>query len=260
MQVDYVLYRQLDRFGKRILGHDPIIQSLIMGAMITAAQVLSRLRKLGSPENVAGMARFGIAPAQAFGAPSEPVKRLAREIGRNSALAAQLWDTGVHEARILAAWLIDPALLTRKEMDRWARDFDSWAICDHCCIHLFRKTPFAWDKALQWSRRRREYVKRAGFAMMATLAVHDKQAPDKAFLALLPLIEREAADRRNFVKKAVNWALREVGKRNTALGAAAMETAARLKQSESPSARWIGSDALRELKAKSRALSAGKTG
>ena len=228
--------------------------------MLTAAQILSRLRRLGSPENVAGMARFGIAPAQAFGVPSEPIRRLAREIGRDSALAAQLWDTGVHEARILAALVIDPVSMTRKEMERWARDFDSWAVCDHCCIHLFRKTPFAWDKAVAWSGRRREYVKRAGFAMMATLAVHDKQASDKEFLALLPIIEREATDGRNSVKKAVNWALRQIGKRNAALGEAAMETAARLKQSESPSTRWIGADALRELKAKSLKFSAGKTG
>jgi 3-methyladenine DNA glycosylase AlkD len=206
------------------------------------------------------MARFGIAPAQAFGVPSEPIRRLARGIGRDSALAAQLWDTGVHEARILAALVIDPVSMTRKEMERWARDFDSWAVCDHCCIHLFRKTAFAWDKAILWSGRRQEYVKRAGFALMATLAVHDKQASDRAFLALLAIIEREAADARNFVSKAVNWALRQIGKRNPALGGAAMETASRLRQSESPSARWIGADAMRELKAKSLKLSAGKTG
>ena len=206
------------------------------------------------------MARFGIAPAQAFGVPSEPIRRLAREIGPDSALAMELWDTGVHEGRMVAAFLIDPASMTRKEMERWARDFDSWAICDHCCIHLFRKTRFAWDKALRWSGRRREYVKRAGFAMMATLAVHDKQASDKEFLALLPVIERQATDARNSVKKAVSWALRQIGKRNAALGKAAMETASRLKQSESPSARWIGADALRELRAKSRTLSAGKRG
>jgi 3-methyladenine DNA glycosylase AlkD len=206
------------------------------------------------------MARFGIAPARAFGVPSEPIRLLAREIGRDSVLAVQLWDTGVHEARILAAFLIDPTSMTRREMERWARDFDSWAVCDHCCIHLFRKTRFARDKALRWSGRRREYVKRAGFAMMATLAVHDKQASDKEFLALLPVIERQATDARNSVKKAVSWALRQIGKRNAALGKAAMETASRLRQSESPSARWIGADALRELRAKSRTLSAGKTG
>lgn len=260
MQVDHVLYRKLHRFGKRIVEHDPIIQLIgYDGRMLTTAQVLSKLRELGSPENVAGMARFGIAPAQAFGVPSEPIQRLAREIGRDSALAGQLWDTGIHEARILAAWVIEPASMTRKEMERWAREFDSWAVCDHCCIHLFRKTPFAWDKAVEWSGRRQEYVKRAGFAMMATLAVHDKHASDKAFLALLPIIEREAPDARNFVKKAVNWALRQIGKRNAVLRKAAMETASRLKQSESPSARWIGSDALRELRTKTLALSAGKT-
>jgi 3-methyladenine DNA glycosylase AlkD len=200
------------------------------------------------------MARFGIAPARAYGVSAPSIQQLAREIGLNSALASQLWDTGVHDARILAAYVMDPADLTRREMERWAKDFDSWAMCDNACLHLFRKTPFAWSKANEWSARRNEYVKRAGFALMATLAVHDKAADDAVFIALLPLIEREAHDERNFVKKAVNWALRQIGKRNASLCIVAMECAERLKASDSRSARWIGSDALRELRSKSRLL------
>ena len=217
---------------------------------MTASQVLAELRRLGSPANVEGMARFGIAPVHAYGVSAPQLSELHRQIGQNSGLALQLWRSGVHDARILAAYVMDPSALTRSEMEHWARDFDSWAVCDNACMHLFRKTSFAWAKAIQWSARRKEYVKRAGFALMATLAVHDKNADDQAFLGLLPIIEREAWDERNFVKKAVNWALRQIGKRNEPLRQAAMECAARLKASESRSARWIGSDALRELQRK----------
>lgn len=222
---------------------------------MTVNRVLAKLRQHGSAENVEGMARFGIKPARAYGVPSSVLQSLAREIGQDSALASQLWNTGVHDARILAAYVMDPADLTRREMERWAREFDSWAVCDNACMHLFRKTSFAWAKAIEWSSRRNEYVKRAGFTLMATLTVHDKKAEDAAFLTLLANIEREAHDERNFVKKAVNWALRQIGKRNVALCAAAMQCAERLKKSESRSARWIGSDALRELRLKSAALS-----
>jgi 3-methyladenine DNA glycosylase AlkD len=217
---------------------------------MTVDRVLARLRRLGNAENVAGMARYGIKPAKVYGVSSVPIKRLARECGRDSALASALWDTGVHEARILAAYVMDPVDLTRREMERWARDFDSWAVCDNACMHLLRKTPFAWSKAIEWSARRSEYVKRAGFALMATLAVHDKKAVNSQFLALLPIIERESQDDRNFVKKAVNWALRQIGKRNSELRAAALACSQRLKASESRSARWIGADAFRELQAK----------
>ena len=181
------------------------------------------------------MARFGITSRRVYGVPLPALRAIAREAGRDGNLASRLWDSGVYDARILAAYVADPGVLTRREMDRWARQFDSWALCDNSCIHLFRKTPFAWDRAIKWSGRRQEFVKRAGFALMATLAVHDKKAADGAFLALLPILEREAQDPRHFVKKAVNWALRQIGKRNPALCRKAMETAARLKASESPS-------------------------
>jgi 3-methyladenine DNA glycosylase AlkD len=218
-----------------------------MIAPVTADEILAKLQQLGSPENVAGMARFGIAPVVAYGVPAPAMQKLAREVGVDSNLAVRLWNTGVHDARILAAYVMNPDHLTRREMDRWAKQFDSWAVCDNACMHLFRKTPFAWEKAVDWSERKEEFVKRAAFALIATLAVHDKKADNRVFLAFLPVIERAAHDERNFVKKAVNWALRQIGKRNALLCKAAIKCAERLKKSASPSARWIASDALREL-------------
>jgi 3-methyladenine DNA glycosylase AlkD len=210
-------------------------------------EVLQIIRSLGTPENVAGMARFGINTQNAFGVGVTVLRGVAKKIGRDHDLALKLWDNGSREARIVASLIADPAAVTRVQMERWVRDLDSWDVCDGCCMDLFRKTPFAWDKALQWSARKPEFVKRAGFALMATLAVHDKSAANGKFLALLPAIERESSDGRNFVKKAVNWALRQIGKRNPVLRKAALRTAARLAKSETRSARWIGKDALREL-------------
>lgn len=213
------------------------------------AEILRRLKAQGSAENVAGMARFGITVRNAYGVPTGPLEAMARELGRNHGLARELWATGNREARIVSTYIADPKALTRSEMDRWVRDFDSWDICDGCAIHLFRKSPFAWERALKWAVQKREFVRRAGFAMIATLAVHDKQAPDETFLEVLPLIEQTAEDDRNFVKKAVNWALRQIGKRNAALSVAAMQVAERLAQSENRTARWIGKDAIRDINA-----------
>jgi 3-methyladenine DNA glycosylase AlkD len=211
--------------------------------------ILKRLRGWGSAENVAGMARFGITVRDAYGVPMGKLKELARELGRDHARALELWDTGNREARLLAAFTADPKQMTRAQMDHWVRGFDSWDVCDGCAIHLLRKSPLAWEQALKWARKKPEFARRAGFAMIATLAVHDKRAPDETFLEVLPLIEETATDDRNFVKKAVNWALRQIGKRNPALRAAAIDTAARLARAESASSRWIGRDALRELSA-----------
>ncbi len=197
------------------------------------------------------MARFGITVTNAYGVTAGQIKELARELKRDHARALELWDTGNRDARILAAFTADPLEITRAQMDSWAKDFDSWDVCDGCAIHLFRKSPFAWQMVLKWTRRKPEFVRRAGFAMIAALAVHDKKAPDETFLELLPLIEATAADDRNFVKKAVNWALRQIGKRNAALRKAAIETAARLTRADSASAKWVGRDALRELSASS---------
>jgi 3-methyladenine DNA glycosylase AlkD len=210
--------------------------------------VLAELERHGDPRNVEGMARYGIRSARAYGAPAPVIARLARGIGRDHRLAARLWRTGVLEARALAALIDDARLVDGRQMERWAADFDSWAICDHVCGKLFDRAPLAWRKARAWSRSRREFVKRAAFALVAWLAVHDKQAPDEKFLAFLPVIEREAADDRNMVKKAVNWALRQIGKRNPALNRRAIACARRLRRQRSAAARWVAADALRELR------------
>lgn len=210
--------------------------------------VLARLKAMGSPDAVAGMARFGITTGAALGISVPALRALSREIGRDHDLAAELWASGIHEARILAAMVDDPKLVTEEQMEHWALDIDSWDVCDGACGTLFDKTPFAYRKAVQWSARSEEYVKRAGFVLMASLAVHDKKAPDQAFLDFLPLIAREATDDRNFVKKAVNWALRQIGKRNARLNAAAITAAEEVRLLDSRAARWIAADALRELR------------
>jgi 3-methyladenine DNA glycosylase AlkD len=197
--------------------------------------------------NRKGMARYGIVAAKVFGVSVVQIRELAKRYGRDHALAEALWRTGWHEARMLAAFVDDPMRVSPAQMDRWARQFDNWAICDTTCSHLFDKSPHAWRKIAPWARRRDEFVRRAAFALLASLGVHDKTAPDRAFTRLLPLIERAAADERNFVKKAVSWALRVVGRRSAALNAASIELARRLIGSGVPPARWVGRDALREL-------------
>ncbi len=193
------------------------------------------------------MARFGIPVGRALGIPTPDIKRLAREIRRDHRLALELWRTGILEARALAAMIEEPKRASERQIERWVKDFDGWSICDGCCLYLIVRLPFAWRKAFEWSRRKREFEKRAGFALAAVLTVHDKQAPDARFLRFLPVIKRQARDERNFVKKAVNWALRQIGKRNRRLNRAALETARESSQIDSPAARWIAADALREL-------------
>lgn len=210
-------------------------------------EVLERLRSLGDPRNVEGMARYGIRTKKAFGVSAPQLRQLAKELRKDHDLADRLWRTGIHDARGLAALIDDPALVTERQMDRWAKDFDTWAVCDSACGCLFDKTPYAWDKAVEWIEREEEYVKRAGFVLMAALAVHDKKAPNERFEAFLSLIESHATDERNFVKKAVNWALRQIGKRNLHLNALAIRAGEQIRQLDSKAARWIASDALREL-------------
>ena len=200
------------------------------------------------PKKVAGMARYGISTAGTLGVSVVEIRRLARRAGRSHALAAELWASGVHEARILATIVDQPALVTRRQMNQWARDFDSWDVCDQACLNLFRYTPFAWTMADKWSGAKREFVRRAGFALMAGLAVKAKDASDAQFEALLPLIAGAATDPRNLVKKAVNWALRSIGKRNPHLRRAAIAAAEEIRAFDSPAARWIAGDALRELR------------
>ena len=214
---------------------------------MTVPEIVAALEARANPANVAGMARYGINPKNTLGVSVPALRTLAKRVGRDHSTALALWKTGIHEARSLAGLVDEPARVTEAQLERWAKDFDSWDICDGVCSNLFDKTPFAVEKAIAWSRRPEEYVKRAGFVLMAALAVHDKRAPDSLFRGFLPLIEREASDERNFVRKAVNWALRQIGKRNHALNAAAIASARRIRKIDSKAARWIAADALREL-------------
>jgi 3-methyladenine DNA glycosylase AlkD len=212
------------------------------------AEVLAWLKRRGTKKNREGMARYAIVAPRAFGVSVAMIQQLGKRLGRDHALAAALWETGWYEARMLAAFVDEPDKVTPAQMDRWARHFDNWAICDHHCFHLFDRTPYAWRKIEQWSRRREEFVKRAAFALLASVALHDKVTGDAPFMRSLVLIEGAASDERNFVKKGVSWGLRGVGRRSRALHAASVNTARRLGDSpDSPAARWIGRNALREL-------------
>lgn len=193
------------------------------------------------------MARFGIDTERALGIKIPELRRLAKEIGTDHDLARALWDTGVHEARILAGLIADPLRATLPLLDRWARDFNSWDLCDLVCANFIDRTHFAWTLPARWARREEEFVRRAAFALIAALAVHDKAAADERFTTFFPLITRYATDERNFVKKAVNWALRQIGKRNARLRKRAIALAREIREIDSRSARWIAADALREL-------------
>lgn len=212
----------------------------------SAPAILERLQALSNPDNVAGMARFGINPEKTLGISVVPLRQIAKEIGRDQTLALALWDSGIHEARLLAGFIAEPRQMSEALLESWVQEFDSWDICDQTC-GLFARTPFAYPKAMEWSARPESFVKRAGFVLMATLAVHDKHAPDECLSQFLPVIAREAGDERNFVKKAVNWALRQIGKRSPALNGQAIETARQIQELDSKAARWIAADALREL-------------
>ena len=212
-----------------------------------SASVLAELRRLANPANVVGMARFGIFGQNLLGISVVQLRAIAKRTGRDHALAEKLWASGIFEARILAAFVAEPARLTRRQANAWAKDFQCWADCDGLCIHLFRKTPFAHDLAVAWSGRQEELVKRAGFTMMATLAVHDKAAGNEVFRGYLGRVREAATDERHNVKKGVNWALRQIGKRNPILNREAIRMSKRIRERDSPAARWIAGDALREL-------------
>ena len=213
-----------------------------------APRLLSVLRAHANPANVAGMARYGINSKDTLGVPMPVLRKLAKEAGRSHELAAELWASGIHEARILATLTDDPARVTGRQMERWVSDLDSWDVCDQACQNLFRYTPSAFAKAAQWARARREFVRRAGFSLMAGLAVKARTASDVQFEAFLPLIAEASVDDRNMVKKAVNWSLRQIGKRNPALCAKAIATALEIANRDSRAARWVAADALRELR------------
>jgi len=210
-------------------------------------EALLWLERRGTRRTVEGLPRYGIEAKQAFGVPMGALLSLSEPLGKDHALSLALWESGWYEARLLAALIGDPQRVTRRQMNAWAASFENWGDCDTVCFHLFDRTPFAWEKARQWSASPGLFVKRGAFALMACLALHDKAAPDTSFLALLPLVERGARDERNFVKKGVSWALRAIGRRNLALNAAAVTVARRLADSPQAAERWVGKDALREL-------------
>jgi 3-methyladenine DNA glycosylase AlkD len=215
--------------------------------VLSVKLVLADMKARADPEAVKGMARFGISSKNTLGLSVPTIRAMAKKLGRNHRLALELWETGIHEARILAAMVDDPGSVTEHQMEDWVADFDSWDVCDQCCGGLFDRTPYAYSKALEWSKRREEFVKRAGYALMAELAVHDKKAGDEKFRGFFEALARGATDERNFVKKAVNWALRQIGKRNLELNREALKIAGRISKIDSSSARWVASDATREL-------------
>jgi len=209
--------------------------------------IMNRLKSLENKKNVQGMARYGINPKNNLGVSIYILRPLAKEIGRNHDLALKLWNSGIHDARLLACFIDDPEKVTGKQMDCWANDFDSWDICDQACTSLFDKNSVAWKKIFEWAEEDKEFVKRGAFSLIAGLSVHDKEANDKKFEQLLPLIKKHSIDERNYVKKAVNWALRNIGKRNLNLNNKAIKTAEQIKKIDSKSAKWIANDAIREL-------------
>jgi len=215
--------------------------------MASVEDVLERLKNKARPDQLEGMARYGIAVEQRLGVSIPDLRKLAKELGQDHKLALKLWKTGIAEPKLLAAMIDDPNKLTEEQMEDWVKDIDSWDVCDQVCTNLFEKTPLAWKKIIDWSSREEEFVKRTAFSLIACLAWHDKKASDEKLINLLPVIMRGATDERNFVKKAVNWALRNIGKRNLNLNEAAINTAKEIQRLDSKAARWVASDALREL-------------
>jgi 3-methyladenine DNA glycosylase AlkD len=211
-------------------------------------QVMAKLQSLTRPDQLEGMARFGIADEGRLGVSIPQLRKMAKEIGKDHALALGLWGSGIPDARILAAMVDEPEKLSARQMDEWVCGFNSWDVCDQVCMNLFDKSPLAWKKVREWSKRDEEFVKRAAYAQIACLAWHDKSAGDDQFMGLLPIIRRGARDERNYVKKAVSWALRHIGKRNLQLNKAAIAEAAIIAELDSKAARWVASDALRELR------------
>ena len=211
------------------------------------ASILAQLERLGTKAGREGMQRYGIVAPKMFGVSVSQMQKISKQFGRDHDLAAALWETGWYEARMMAGFIDEPARVTPAQMDRWAGDFDNWAICDHLCFHLFDRTPHAFGKIRQWSTKRGEFEKRAAFALLASVALHDRQAPDEEFLRCLPLAENAATDDRNFVKKGVVWALRLLGERSRALNVATLDLVRRLAESDDRTARSIGKEVIREL-------------
>ena len=211
-------------------------------------QIIKKLKSLENPKNVEGMARYGINPKDNLGVSIYILRPMAKKIGINHDLALKLWESGIHDARLLACFVDDPEKVTGKQMDLWANSFDSWDICDQTCTSLFDKNALAWTKIFEWAKREEEFVRRAAFSLIAGLTVHDKKANDEKFEKFMPIIKKYSTDDRNYVKKAVNWALRNIGKRNINLNKKAIKTAEEILKTENKTARWIAKDAIKELK------------
>ena len=222
-------------------------RTMEQGEKWTVARAVEEMRRHGTRRNVEGMARYGIRAKHVFGVSKPKLDAVAKKIGRNHELGLRLWATGIHDVRLLGMLISEPHKVTSTQMERWVCDFDNWDVCDGTCCHLFVFARPAWKKAFAWTSRKAEFEKRAGFALAAYLAVHDKKSPDEAFRRALKMIEREAWDERNFVRKAVNWALRNIGKRNLRLNREAIACAKRIRKNGKGAARWIAGDALREL-------------
>lgn len=215
--------------------------------MTSVEEVLKKLKAKARPDQLEGMARYGMVAEKRLGVSVPDMRKIAKEVGKDHNLALELWKTGVAEGRIVAAMIDEPEKVTEDQMEDWVKDINSWDICDQVCMNLFEKTSLVWRKILDWSEREEEFVKRTAFALIACLAWHDKKAQDERFIALFPVIKQGSTDDRNFVKKAVNWALRNIGKRNLSLNTAAIRTAKEIQQIDSKAARWIASDAIKEL-------------
>lgn len=214
---------------------------------MTSQEIIKKLKSLSSSRNIAGMARFGISAKNTLGVPVPELRRMAKEIGKDHKLALKLWDSGIHEARILASMIDVSKEVSEKQMEKWVKGFDSWDVCDQTCMNLFVFAPGAYKKCFEWNKRKEEFVKRTSFALMACFAVKDKKMKDTEFIRFFPIIKKAANDERNFVRKAVNWALRQIGKRNLRLNKEAIRVAREIKRMDSKSAKWIANDALREL-------------
>lgn len=215
--------------------------------MTSVEEILNTLKEKARPDQLKGMAKFGMAVEERLGVSVPEMRKIAKEVGKDHKLALELWKTGIIEARIVAAMIAEHEKLTEKQMEDWIKDINSWDVCDQVCMNLFEKTPLAWKKILDWSKREEEFVKRTAFALIACLAWHDKEAEDEKFVKLLPVIKSGAIDDRNFVKKAVNWALRNIGKRNPNLNKVAIKAAKEIQQIDSKTAHWIASNAIKEL-------------
>ena len=210
-------------------------------------EVMAQLKSMGDPKNVEGMRSFGIKSENNFGNSVTTLRNYAKKIGKNHELAVKLWESGIRDARMVAACIENPETVSEEQVDRWVRDFDSWDICDHCCGHFFDKTPFAYKKVREWTKSNELFVKRAGFSLIAWLAVHDKKKDAFEFVDFLKIIERESTDERNYIRKSVNWALRQIGKRNIDMNKKALEVSRKIQKIDSKTAKWIASDAIREL-------------